>query len=107
MAIYQGNVKSYYLCVRTPNAHSAFKAAIHISGKFGLGYMNFVPDGQQLPPNKKHSGRDVFEVHYWMSSWTHCVDLLRYEKPVFFFYDDSSNTAELRTNSEAVGEGEE
>jgi hypothetical protein len=45
-------------------------------------------------------------VHDWMSSWHQFIDLLRNEKPVFFFYDDDSKTAELRTNKEPVGDSE-
>ena len=41
-----------------------------------------------------------------MSTYPHCVDLLRNESPVNFYYNDATNVALLTTSLEPVGEGE-
>jgi hypothetical protein len=46
---------------------------------------------------KKRAGRDIFDIYYWMDSWPHLTDLLRNEKPVQFQYDDSNDTAQIRS----------
>ena len=38
-----------------------------------------------------------------MSTWPHCVDMLRNESPVNFYYNDAVNLAMLTTSLEPVG----
>jgi hypothetical protein len=106
MSIYQGSVTTYDLTIQSPNVFTNYKSVIHVRGDFGLGFLYFVPEGGQLGTNRKRTGQNVFDVYYWMGSWTHFVDALRNEKPIFFYYDDSTNTAVLRTTDEPVGEEE-
>jgi hypothetical protein len=106
MALYQGPVTTYDLVIQTPNQPTNYKNVIHLKGSFGLGFLYFVPEGGQLGTNKKRSGQNVFDIYFWMSTWMQFADLLRNEKPVQFFYDDSSNTASVQTGDEPIGEQE-
>ena len=38
-----------------------------------------------------------------MSTWPHCVDMLRNESPVNFYYNDAVNLVMLTTSLEPVG----
>jgi hypothetical protein len=67
----------------------------------------FVPQNGTLGTNQKRAGEDVFDVWSWMSTWPHCVDMLRNESPVNFYYNDAVNLAMLTTSQEPVGEGEQ
>jgi hypothetical protein len=62
-----------------------------------LAILYFVPQDGQLGKNQKRVGHDTFDIYYWMDSWPHFTDLLRNEKPVQFEYDDSNNTAQIRS----------
>jgi hypothetical protein len=56
-----------------------------------------VPQDGQLGKNQKRVEHDIFDIYYWMDSWPHFTDLLRNEKPVQFQYDDSNDTAQIRS----------
>ena len=97
MTQYQGNVQSYVLEIQSPNSPYDQKAVISLHGAFGLAILYFVPQDGQLGQNQKRAGQDIFDIYYWMDSWPHFTDLLRNEKPVHFQYDDSNNTAQIRS----------
>lgn len=106
MAVYQGTVTTYDMSIESPNVSTNYKSVIYLKGAFGVAFLCFVPEGGQLGTNQKRPGQNAFDIYYWMSSWAHFVDMLRYEKPVLFYYDDSTNTAVVRANNEPVGEKE-
>ena len=97
MTQYQGNVQSYVLEIQSPNNPYTYKSAISLHGAFGLAILYFVPQDGQLEKNQKRAGQDIFDIYYWMDSWPHFTDLLRNEKPVQFQYDDSNDTAQIRS----------
>jgi hypothetical protein len=97
MTQYQGNVQSYVLEIQSPNSPYDQKAVISLHGAFGLAILYFVPQDGQLGKNQKRAGQEIFDIYYWMDSWPHLTDLLRNEKPVQFEYDDSNNTAQIRS----------
>ncbi len=107
MTRYHSSVDTYTLKINSPNVHTNYKNVIYLRGAFGLAFLYFVPDGGALGTNRKRSGRNLFDVYYWMSSWSQCVDMLRNEKPVYFSYNDSNNTAVITTSDEPVGEEED
>ena len=92
--------------IDSPNVHTDYKKVIHLKGDFGVAFLYFVPEGETLGTNRKRAGQNVFDVYYSMSTWSQCVDLLRNEKPVYFYYDDSNNTAVIKTSDEPIGEEE-
>ena len=97
MTEYQGNVQSYVLDIQSPNNPYNYKSVISLHGAFGLAILYFVPQNGQLGENQKRAGHNIFDIYYWMGSWPHFTDLLRNEKPVHFQYDDSNNTAQIRS----------
>lgn len=106
MATYSSAVDTYVLKINTPNVHTSYKNVIYLKGDFGLAFLYFVPESETLGTNRKRSGRNVFDVFYRMSTWSQYVDLLRNEKPVYFYYYDSNNTAVIKTSEEPIGEEE-
>jgi hypothetical protein len=106
MTMFQGAVKTYTLSINSPNIFTNYKNVIYLNGDFGLAFLYFVPEGGQLGANHKRAGENIFDIYYNMYSWAQFTDLLRNEKPVRFFYDDSSNTANVVTGDEPVGEGQ-
>jgi hypothetical protein len=97
MTQYQGNVQSYVLDIQSPNNPYNHRSVISLHGAFGLAMLYFVPQDGQLGVNQKRLGHDIFDIYCWMDSWPHFTDLLRNEKPAHFLYDDSNNTAQIRS----------
>lgn len=106
MAGFKGQINKYGLSVQTPNVFTNYKRVIDVNGKFGLGFLYFVPAGGKLGQNKKRDGKDVFDVYFWMEDYAALTDMLRNEKPVYFFYNTDNNTCVIKTGDEKVGEME-
>ena len=105
MAIFSGQVQSYYLSIWSKAATTGYEGSIN--GTFGTANYNFAPLNGTLGANQKRPMENVFDVWSSMSTWPHCVDMLRNESPVNFYYNDATNVALLTTSLEPVGEGEQ
>jgi hypothetical protein len=90
---------------RGQSRHDHWHMYAFADGAFGLAILYFVPQDGQLGKNEKRAGQDIFDIYYWMDSWPHFTDLLRNEKPVQFQYDDSNNTAQIRSVRASVPGG--
>ena len=99
-------VTSAKFVIDSPNVHTNYKKVIRLRGDFGVARFYFVPDNEPLGVNRKRTDRDAYDIYFPMTSWPHFVDLLRNEKPVYFYYDAGRNTAVVKTNDEPVGEQE-
>ncbi len=64
----------------------------------------FYHDGYFIPPNSKHVDR--VNLRYSISEYDHFLDLLRNEKPVYFFYNETTKVGYIRTGQEPIGEAE-
>ncbi len=94
-----GEIKEYY--VKVGPAYRSMKW----SGEFGTAYVSFIPEGEKLPKNRKHSS-STFVAYYYHEEWSLLLDLLRNESPVIFSFSESKNYVAIYTDSEPVGEGE-
>ena len=104
---FSGQVQSYYLSIWSKAATTGYEGSIILNGTFGTANYNFVPLNGTLGANQKRPMENVFDVWSSMSTWPHCVDMLRNESPVNFYYNDATNVALLTTSLEPVGEGEQ
>lgn len=61
-----------------------------------------LPTAAQLAPN-------FFSFHYYHRELAHFIDMLRYEKPIYVFFnnDNGFNNSRISTTDEPVGEGME
>jgi hypothetical protein len=109
--MFQGEISNYSIQISSstfagPFGYTRFVAA---SGPFGIGFLNFIPSGRVVPPSGKRpgtSGPNVFDCFLPMDDYGAIVDLVRNEKPVFFFLDDQSLQFGVMTSAEPVGEEE-
>ncbi len=62
----------------------------------------FYHEGYFIPPNSKHI--DKINLRYSIVEYSHFLDLLRNEKPVFFCYNEHSKVGYIRTAQEPVSE---
>ncbi len=108
MAIYKGDIETYGLRIGSPNEQEDYRNTITIRGSFGQAKLFFVQKGGCLGINRRLSDQkqNSFDVYFWLYYWQHIVDMIRNEKPVEFLFDDSDNTAVLRTDREPIGENE-
>jgi hypothetical protein len=93
-----------------PDGSAGADALISLGIGNAFASLRFYPEGTPLPPNSKAihapTGYPFFYVSYRYAQLANIVDLLRNEKPVKFFFNDTSLISYLTTSDEPVGEGE-
>jgi hypothetical protein len=69
----------------------------------------FVEDESAVLPAAQEVASDYYAFYYHHSQLPHLIDMLRYEKPIFVFFnnDGGFNNSRISTTHEPVGEGEE
>jgi hypothetical protein len=72
----------------------------------GIGQLVFHPNGATLPEDGPDAANP--SLHYHLDDFENVIDVLRNEKPVWLLYSGSGGGFEngIRTDAEAVGEGE-
>ncbi len=60
-------------------------------------------------PEAREVATNYYAFYYHHSQLEHLIDMLRYEKPVWVFFnnDNNFNNSRISTTDEPVGEGEE
>jgi hypothetical protein len=67
----------------------------------------FVPAGRPVPDGSVRAGTTdpvVFDLFLPMEDYTAIVDLVRNEKPIYWYFDDTSLELSVTTQGEVVGE---
>lgn len=62
----------------------------------------FYHEGYFIPPNSKHI--DKVNLRYSIAEYNHFLDLIRNEKPVFYFYNEHSKVGYIRSGQEPITE---
>jgi hypothetical protein len=110
MAITFVRVATYQvLAYGGPGGNDGAEAAISLGIPEAYAFLSFYPDGVPLPPNSRQmhvSGKPMFNVSYRAAHFGTIVDLLRYERPIRFFFRDDNLASYLTTADEPVGEEE-
>jgi hypothetical protein len=109
--VFQGEVSDYSIQIfpSTWLGPFGYTRVVAVNGTFGLAFYSFIPAGRPVPSSSKRAGTvgsNVFDLFLPMDDYTAVVDLLRNEKPGFFFFDDATLQFGLMTSAEPVGEQE-
>ena len=107
--LYQGTVSTYAIQLFPSNwvGPDGYTRVVTLTGTFGVAGLYFIPDGGTIPTGSKRAGTTnpvVFDLYLPMDDYAAIVDLVRNEKPITFFFDDSSHQIGVTTYGEAVGE---
>ncbi len=68
--------------------------------------MRFSRDYEEPNRYEEKNGKYTFYVYLRADKYMAHIDLLRYEKPLFFYYNLDSNQTYITTSDEPVGEEE-
>lgn len=76
---------------------------------YGAIMLYFMPDAVALPTNytERKEKDKLYHVYYHEKDMWLILDMLRNERPVFFFFNEANNVAGVRSGSEPVGETED
>ncbi len=69
----------------------------------------FVEDDAAELPEAREVAANYYAFYYHHSQLQHFIDMMRYEKPIYVFFNNNSgfNNSRISTIDEPVGEGEE
>ena len=69
----------------------------------------FVENDTAPLPAANQAAPNIYNFYYHHSQLQHLIDMLRYEKPIFVFFNNDSgfNNSRISTTDEPTGEGEE
>jgi hypothetical protein len=109
--MFQGEVSNYSIQISASNwlGPLGYTRVVALTGAFGIAFLSFVPAGRIIPTSSKRAGTtgpDVFDLFLPMDDYGTVVDLVRNEKPVFWFFDDGTLQIGVRTQAEPIGEQE-
>lgn len=82
------------------------EASIQIKLESGMAFVHFMKDS--LPPNHvdRRGQSKNYHVYVNYDKFPDYVDVMRYEKPLFFYYNETDQLSYITTSDEPVGEEE-
>lgn len=97
---------SYKLLLFSHNTEEKIQYSIELPLPDGRAILRFVKGG--LPENKEnHIGsKNIYYAYFHQDQFYPMVDVLRNEKPLFFYYNHDNHECYITTSSEPVGEHE-
>ena len=106
--VFQGEVSNYSIQIfpSTWLGPFGYTRVVAVHGSFGLAFWSFIPPVRAVPASSKRPGTvgsDVFDLFLPMEDYAAVIDLLRNEKPGFFFFDDGTLQFGLMTSAEPIG----
>lgn len=83
------------------------RGQIHLLGQQNrlVGWLDFYDAGRQLPRDHKTAQGHIVLSFYFEAMFS-VVDILRNEKPIYLYWQESIQNGYLGTGQEPVGEGE-
>ncbi len=79
---------------------------IHMNIPSGNAILRFTRDYTLENYCEEKNGKKTFYVFLRVEKYPSYIDIMRYEKPLFFFYDFDSDESYVTTSDEPVGEEE-
>jgi len=106
MAVYEKMVEQYSIFVDSSVEAGSNMAWIWLQGQGFAARINFKRNGETLPSLYVQEDGSYFQVYYYGDQFQIICDMLRYEKPVYFSHDTTTNYFRIKTTLEPVGEEE-
>lgn len=96
----------YKLLVFSHNTNENIDASIEIPLPDGKAILRFMHDS--IPPNsmEKIGSKNIYYAYFPIAMYPNLVDILRYEEPLYFYYNHDNHESYITTGDEPVGEGE-
>lgn len=96
----------YKVLLFSHHTNDNIEAGIEVPLPDGKAIIRFVK--KDLPENSKEvmGSKNIYYVYYHIDMYPHIIDILRYEEPLFFYFNHDNQESYITTGDEPVGEGE-
>ncbi len=85
--------------------NDAVEASIHIKLSNAMGILKFCKGVVPKNYTEQKGGTKVLNLHFRANRYPHFIDILRYERPLYFYYNKETDVGFITTSDEPVGEG--
>ena len=92
------------------SSRSSGKTNLNLKGAGGeTCSVSFVEDDAANLPEAYEVAPNYYAFYYHHRQLPHLIDMLRYERPIFVYFDNENefNNSRISTTDEPIGEGEE
>ncbi len=96
----------YKVLLFSHHTNTAIDAGVEISLPDGKAIIRFTHDDMPDNSHEVIGSKNIYHVYYDISMYPHIIDILRYEEPLFFYYNHDNHESYITTGDEPVGEGE-
>ena len=109
MARHHIKVVSYYIFHdsqewSTDQEVSSIQLGIESGKKYSSVICRFIPEDKPMPKNRQMS--TSWFCYFRLARFSHIIDTLRNEKPIYIQINDVTGATTIKTNREPVGEAE-
>lgn len=96
----------YKVLLFSHHTNSNIEAGVEIALPDGKAILRFVKS--DLPHNSMETigSKNIYYIYYHMDMYANIIDILRYEEPLYFYYNHDNHESYITTGDEPVGEGE-
>ena len=98
--------KKYKVFLYGGTSVASYDYSIHIKLKAGLAIIRFKNGKLKKNKSSKIGKNTLYEVYCNSERYLAFIDVLRNEKPLFFYYHQKNNASYITTSDEPVGENE-
>ena len=96
----------YKVLIFSHNTEESIQQSVELSLPDGKAILRFVSG--DLPANhyEKVGSKNVYYTYFHADQYGPMIDILRYEEPLFFYFNHDNHESYITTGDEPVGEGE-
>lgn len=96
----------YKVLLFSHHTNSSIDAGVEITLPDGKAIIRFTHDSIPANSVEKIGSKTIYHVYYDIMMYPHIIDILRYEEPLFFYFNLDNHESYITTGDEPVGEGE-
>ena len=96
----------YKVLIFSHNTNENIKYSIELPLPDGRAVMRFVEGELSENTLENRGAKNIYYIYYHENQYAKMVDILRNEKPLFFYYNTDNHESYITTSSEPVGEAE-
>lgn len=96
--------KKYKVFLHSGNGNDV--ASIHLTVPSGKTVLRFAKGRLAKNSSRKSGGKVNYKVNIAADRFPHYVDILRNEKPLYFYFNNKTKLSYITSSDEPVGEGE-
>ena len=98
--------EEYKVILFSHNTQETIQYSVELELPDGKGILRFVTGDLPINTMEKIGSKNIYYVYYHADNYPAMIDILRNEKPLYFYYNHDNHESYVTTSNEPVGEAE-